>query len=86
MKYFPMFMDIKGRRILICGGGKHAHSFSGFLFYNTDALAGYIFTMANVFDRKYILQTARIYSGVPGKVLSWRSAVGLHYKFNRCAV
>ncbi|HBA50996.1 MAG TPA: hypothetical protein DCZ91_25000 [Lachnospiraceae bacterium] len=24
MKYFPMFMDIKGRRILICGGGKHA--------------------------------------------------------------
>ena len=33
-----------------------------------------------------ILQTARIYSGVSGKVLGWRSAVGLHCKFNRCAV
>ena len=33
-----------------------------------------------------ILQTARIYSGVPGKVPGWQSAVGSHYKFNRCAV
>ena len=24
MNYFPMFMHIKGREILICGGGKHA--------------------------------------------------------------
>jgi len=34
----------------------------------------------------FILQTARIYSGVPGKVVDWRSAVGLHCKFDRCAV
>ncbi len=33
-----------------------------------------------------ILQTARIYSGVFGKALGWRSAVGLHCKFNRYAV
>ena len=33
-----------------------------------------------------ILQTARIYSGVSGKALGWRSAVGLRCKFNRCAV
>ena len=33
-----------------------------------------------------ILQTARIYSGVPGKSPGWRSAVGLYCKFNRCAV
>ena len=24
MNYFPMFMDIKGREVLICGGGAHA--------------------------------------------------------------
>ena len=24
MNYFPMFMDIKDREVLICGGGKHA--------------------------------------------------------------
>ncbi len=34
----------------------------------------------------FILQTARIYSGASGKVLGWRPAVGLHCKFNRCAV
>ncbi len=34
----------------------------------------------------FILQTARIYSGIPGKVSGWRSAVGLRYKFNWCAV
>ena len=37
-------------------------------------------------SREIILQTARIYSSVPGKVLGWRSAVGSHCKFNRCAV
>ena len=36
--------------------------------------------------RILILQTARIYSGVSGKALGWRSAVGLRCKFNRCAV
>ena len=24
MNYFPMFMDIRGREVLICGGGMHA--------------------------------------------------------------
>ncbi len=33
-----------------------------------------------------ILQTARIYSDASGKIPSWRSAVGLYCKFNRCAV
>ena len=33
-----------------------------------------------------ILQTARIYNGASGKVPGWRSAVGSHCKFNRCAV
>ena len=33
-----------------------------------------------------ILQTARIYSDAFGKIPGWRSAVGLHCKFNRCAV
>ena len=35
---------------------------------------------------RIILQTARIYSGVPGKVLGWRSAVGSRCKFNRSVV
>ena len=34
----------------------------------------------------FILQNARIYSGVPGKVPGWRSAVGPHCKFNWRAV
>ena len=33
-----------------------------------------------------ILHTARIYIDVSGKVPGWRSAVGLHCKFNRRAV
>ncbi len=33
-----------------------------------------------------ILQTARIYIDTSGKVPGWRSAVGLHCKFNRRAV
>ena len=32
-----------------------------------------------------ILQTARIYIDASGKVPGWRSAVGLHCKFNRRA-
>ncbi len=41
---------------------------------------------AGVFADIFILQTARIYSGISRKVLGWRSAVGLHCIFNRCAV
>ena len=33
-----------------------------------------------------ILQTARVYIDASGKVHGWRSAVGLHCKFNRRAV
>ena len=41
---------------------------------------------ANLTGAQYILQPARIYSGVSGKVPGWRSAVGSHCKFNRRAV
>ncbi len=37
----------------ICWLYSRAHSFSGILFYDTDALAGYTFMLANVFDREY---------------------------------
>ena len=39
-------------------------------------MTGYAMWLAGI-----ILQTARIYSGAPGKVLGWRSAVGAHCKF-----
>ncbi len=42
--------------------------------------------LISLMGANFILQTARIYSGASGKVLGWRSAVGLHCKFNWCAV